>query len=170
MVAVSITCAITVTEAVVSTHRTRRAWSADVPVLVAAADIDKGEELTLANSRVRRMPRALVPSDVVSSLPADSTSRVSLRANTLLTLSVLVPDAESVAVPTGWRVVALPDDIVPPDLTPGDRVDIVIGTSVAAIDCIVLGITPLAVAVPPDAVPAVAAGARLGDISVVARP
>ena len=170
VVVVSIVCAAAITEATVSARRTRESWSHSVPVLVATTDIDKGDLLTNMNSRLQKMPLAVIPADALMSLPAHSTTRVALRANSLLAQSLLVPSREAVAVPSGWRVVALPGDIVPPDLTPGDRVDIVIGSSVAAIDCIVLDTDPLSVAVPPEAVPAVATGARVGDVSVVARP
>lgn len=139
-------------------------------VLVAVTDIDKGEEVTVLNSRLQRYPRAITPDDALTSRPDRVTTRVALRANTLLAASLVVPARESVAVPTGWRVVALPRDVSTPDLAPGDRVDLVVGASVVAVDCIVLDTDPLSVAVPPDAVPAVATGARLAEISVVASP
>lgn len=170
VVAVSVVCAAIVAEATVSARHSRQSWSVDVPVLVATTDIDKGDVLTPLNSHMQNMPRAVIPADALTSRPHRATTRVALQANTLLSGSVIVPAREAVTVPDGWRVVALPGDTFPPDLVPGDRVDIVVGTSVVAVDCVVLNTEPLSVAVPPDAVPAVAAGARLDDISVVARP
>ena len=76
------------------------------------------------------------------------------------------------AVPTDWRVVALPRDVIAPDLRPGDLVDLVSQAETVASRAIVVTAagenTGLNVAVAPDAAPLVATAAQTGDISILA--
>ena len=167
VVVVSLVCAATVSEAVVTARRARTAWTTDVAVVVAKTDIDKGDTVTALNAELRTLPQAVIPSDALTALPEGSTARVSLRANTLLAGSNLVPASESVDVPAGWRVVALPDDVSVPELAPGDRVDVVVGDSIEAVDAIAVSARPLSVAVPTGVVARIATASRLGVVAVV---
>lgn len=77
----------------------------------------------------------------------------------------------SAVVPTDWRVVALPRDVIAPRMKPGDRVDVVSQATVIAGDAVVVNSPTetdgVVVAVPPGAAAMVATSAQNGDVSVV---
>ena len=83
-----------------------------------------------------------------------------------------LPTATTPRVPQDWRVVALPRDLIAPDVSPGDLVDLVSQSVLVAGRAVV--VTPATdaagvnVAVPPDAAPTVATAAQSGDISLLA--
>ena len=74
-------------------------------------------------------------------------------------------------VPADWRVVALPRDMIVPQMEPGDRVDVVAQAEVIALDAVVVSAPTdtegLVVAVPPAAAATVATSAQTGDVSVI---
>lgn len=74
--------------------------------------------------------------------------------------------------PDDWRVVALPRDMVAPDVDPGDLVDLVSQSVLVAGRAIVTSSATethgVNVAVAPESAPLVATAAQSGDISLVA--
>lgn len=170
MVALSVVCAMLAVDAVTAVRREKAAWTRDVSVVVLAGDVGKGEVISASNTSTVRLPRALTPADALTSLPAGLTARVAMRAHTLLAISLVVPPADAVEIPHGWRVIALPRDLALPVVDPGDRVDIVVGDTVVAVEAVMVSTDPFSVAVPADVVARVAAAARLGEATVVALP
>ena len=99
-------------------------------------------------------------------------ARTMTPAATAPTTAACSPDSASHAdIPTDWRVVALPRDVIVPRMVPGDRVDVVTQAQVIAGDAVVVAAPTesdgLVVAVPPGAAAAVATSAQNGDVSVV---
>ena len=72
-------------------------------------------------------------------------------------------------IPEGWRIIALPQDITTPHLLPGDAVDVVIGESVVATDCLVISLKPVSLALPATVIPAVTAASRVGEVFIAAQ-
>ena len=75
-------------------------------------------------------------------------------------------------IPEEWRVVALPRDVISPNVEPGDTVDVVSQSHVIAGGALVVS-SPTesdgaSVAVPSDTAATVATAAQNGDISMVA--
>lgn len=75
-------------------------------------------------------------------------------------------------VPKDWRVVALPRDVIAPDVHPGDLVDLVSNAEIVASHAVVVtaagDTTGMNVAVAPGSAPVVATAAQTGGISVLA--
>lgn len=166
---VSVVCAGVFAESVVTTRTQRNKWSTNASVVVATTDIAANELLTADNTQLVTLPLALIAADALREVPPHTRTRIALTANTPLTESLVVPSSESLAIPSGWRVIALPSDITTPALLPGDRVDIVIGTSVASPDCMVVSLSPLTIALPADVIPTVTAASRVGEVFIAAR-
>ena len=74
---------------------------------------------------------------------------------------------ETVAVPDGWRIVALPTDMPSPPLQLRDSVDVVAGQAVIAAGVLVVSLQPLTIAVPADVAASVASVAQLGEASLI---
>lgn len=166
---ISVLCAGVLTESVVTTRAQRHKWSTNVSVVVATADVAADELLTADNTQLVTLPRALIATDALREVPPHTRTRIALTANTPLTESLVIPSSESLAIPSGWRIIALPPDITTPALLPGDRVDIVIGTTVASPDCMVVSLSPLTIALPADVIPTVTAASRVGEVFIAAR-
>lgn len=165
-----VTCTSVFAESVTKAHSERQRWSSNISVVVLTADIPANETLTSANTKLISLPRALIASDALTSLPPHTRTRLALTANTPLSASLVIPASESIDVPQGWRVIALPQDISAPPVTIGDKVDLIVGNTVVASDCILYSTSPYAVAVPLDVASSVAAAARLGEISIAFYP
>lgn len=142
-------------------------WATSHPVVVATVDLAAGTALDSHNTEVISIPLALVSADAFDALPENGVTRLAVRARTPLTLSLVATDSEAANVPEGWRIVALPRSLPVPPLHIGDAVDVVGGSDVIAQAAIVSSLDPLTVAVPADAVAAVATASRLGEISLV---
>lgn len=150
-----------------SAHAQKARWSTSTPIVVAAVDLDAGAVLTDENTEMVSVPLALVAADVLSFLPDNAVTRLPLRARTTLTSSLVeTPDALN-DVPDGWRIVALPPSLTAPPLRIGDAVDVVGGSAIIAQAVRIHSLDPLTVAVPADVAAAVAAAARMGEISLV---
>ena len=169
VVAVSLVIAAVVTESVMSTRHERRRWTSEVSVVVLTASVRAGERLGVANTTTVSVPRALLADDALLTLPPRTHARIALGANTALTSSLTIPAAEAVVIPVGWRVIALPPDITTPQLTPGDRVDIIIGDTVITTDSIVVSIAPFTLALPAEVIPSVTVATRVGDVFIAAQ-
>ena len=167
--AASLVCASVVAESVATARSQRKKWSSNVSVVVITKDVATNERLTSDNTKLATLPEALVPADAVTSLPAQATTRVALATNTPLSLSLLVPTAESVDIPTGWRIIALPPDIIAPLLTPGDTVDVISGNTVLASDSVVVSLKPLTLALPAETLPEITMATRVGDVFIAAQ-
>jgi Flp pilus assembly protein CpaB len=167
--AASLVCASVVAESVATARLQRKKWSSNVSVVVITKDVATNERLTSDNTKLATLPEALVPADAVTSLPAQATTRVALATNTPLSQSLLVPTAESVDIPTGWRIIALPPDIIAPLLTPGDTVDVISGNTVLASDSVVVSLEPLTLALPAETLPEITMATRVGDVFIAAQ-
>ena len=168
VVVVSLVCTLTVASSVVSARRDRLAWSTHVNVVALTGDVAAGEQVGPGNTERIALPVALVAQDAATEIPTGLRARIALRAGTPLTASMLVPADGAVAVPAGWRVIAIPLDLAMPAVSPGDTVDLVVGTTVIVSDARVVSADPLTVAVPASAVAQVAAAARVAELVVAA--
>lgn len=168
VLAVSLVIAAVVAESVMSTRRARERWTSNVTVVVLTSSVRAGERLTVNNTTIVSVPRALLADDALRTLPPGTHTRIALSANTALTASVTVPAPEAVVIPAGWRVVALPTDVATPVVHSGDRVDLIVGNVVASVNSVVVSLSPLTVAVPSTLAPTIASAARLGEVSVAA--
>ena len=148
-----------------SAQVSRQRWATDVPVLLAAETIAADDAIDEDEVNPAVLPLALVARDALSVLPTGARLAVDVEAGTVITDSLLVKDA--VVVPESWRTVALPDDVDAPPLAVGQVVDIVAHGAVLAEGALVATLSPITVAVDPGAAPAVAAAARLGEVSLV---
>ena len=164
---VSALCAVLVLIALVSASRTREQWTQSRHVVVATVDLSPGDVLTTNNTHRISLPHAVVSSDALEEIPDQASVRLTLRAHTVLTTSLITNHNAVAEIPTGWRIVALPQSLSTPPLVVGDAVEIVGGTSVIAASALVASIDPLTVAVPQEVSATVAAAARLGEISIV---
>jgi Flp pilus assembly protein CpaB len=168
IVVISVFTAGFVTESVVTTRRERNSWSTLASVLVLNAQVRAGDELTADNTTTVALPEALIAVDALRTLAPNTRSRIALAANTPLTRSLTIPSSDAVVIPDGWRVIALPADVAAPVVQPGDLIDLIVGATVVAANSVVVSVSPLTVAIPTDAVPTIASGARVGDVSVAA--
>jgi hypothetical protein len=166
---VSVICASVLAESVTAARAEREKWLSDVSVIVLSTDVVANTLLTKANTKITTMPLALIPTDALHALPPDTRTRLTLSANTPLSSSLVIPSSESIAIPSKWRVIALPHDTPTPRLTPGDRVDVIIGNTVSTQDSIVISLKPLTLALPAQVIPAVTAGMRVGDVFIAAQ-
>lgn len=168
-IAVSFVCASVTAESLLTARSQRTKWSSKVSVVVLTKNVAAHQQLTSANTKIVTLPQAVVSSDAVTALPAHATTRVALTANTPLSQSLLVPTSESIDIPPGWRIIALPPDIVTPPLSTGDTVDVITGDTVIARDSVVVSSKPLTLALPAEALPAFTAASRVGDVFIAAQ-
>lgn len=167
-VLMSLFITILVSRAVHSTRSQQQQWSSLRRVLVAINPIGVGEEFTDANTDLIDVPLAVSPTDALLAARPGDTARIALQPRTAITSAMVVPANESVRIPDGWRVVALPNDMPAPPLTLNDAVDVVAGESVIAAGVIVASLNPLTIAVPAETAPSVASVVHLGEASLVA--
>lgn len=167
VVATGALCAILVFISLVSAQRNREQWAQSRAVVVASVDLNPGDSLSLDNTKFVSLPNAILTSDALYDIPDDATVRIALRAHTVLSTSLVNFENTIGAIPSGWRIVALPKSLSTPPLNAGDSVEIVGGTSVISQSAFVVSVEPLTVAVPPSESAVVAAAARMGEISLV---
>ena len=168
IVVISVLTAGIVAESVVTTRRERNSWSTSASVFVVTAPVRAGDELTADNTTTVALPEAFIAADALRTLTPNTRSRIALAANTPLTRSLTIPSSDAVVIPDGWRVIALPAEVAAPVVQPGDLIDLIVGATVVAANSVVVSVSPLTVAIPADVVPAIASGARVGDVSVAA--
>ena len=170
VVILAVSCTSVVAESIVTTRTQRDQWTSNVSVVVLTANVPANGTLTSANTKLISLPRALIATDALTSLPPHTRTRVALATNTPLSTSLVIPSSESITIPDGWRVIALPQDVSAPPVAIGDKVDLIVGNDVVASDCILYSTSPFAVAVPLGVASAVATAARLGEISIAIYP
>lgn len=160
--------AIVLTSAVHSARSHQQRWASHRTVLVAVRPIATGEEFTIENTKRIDLPLAVLPADAISMMQPGDTARIALQPQTAVTAAMVVPANDSVQIPDGWRVVALPNDMPTPPLHLRDAVDVVAGESVIAAGVVVASLSPLTIAVPAEVAPAVASVVHMGEASLVA--
>jgi Flp pilus assembly protein CpaB len=148
----------------------REQWVSHVQVRVTTAPIAIGDELTKNNTSVVDMPEAVIADDAISEIPKGARARVALQPHTPLSTSLLLLDGSTVAIPRGWRGIAMPTDLIVPNVNAGDHVDVIAGDAVVAEGALVVSASKnegITIAVPAAQSPVVASAARVGDISLV---
>jgi hypothetical protein len=156
-----------ITHALRTAAAQQKKWTSDRIVLVVTLPLDEGDELTSQNTRRLTLPRAITPDDALETFVAGDTARVALQPNTPLTSALVSSAQDTVKVPDGWRIVALPPDIPSPPLQLRDSVDVVAGQAVIAAGVLVVSLQPLTIAVPADVAASVASVAQLGEASLI---
>jgi len=163
----SLFVAVFITHALRTASAQQKKWTSDRAVLVVTSPLDEGDELTTQNTRSFNIPLAITPDDALENFAVGDTARFSLQPNTALTASMVSSAQETVAVPDGWRIVALPTDMPSPPLQLRDSVDVVAGQAVIAAGVLVVSLQPLTIAVPADVAASVASVAQLGEASLI---
>jgi len=163
----SLFCSALTTHAVRSASMHQKKWASQRSVLVVTSSIGEGDEFTSQNTRLRDIPVAVTPDDAVERITPGDTARFALQPNTAVTAAMVLSARETVAIPSGWRIVALPADMPSPPLQLRDSVDVVAGEAVIAAGVIVASLEPLTIAVPAEVAASVASVAQLGEASLI---
>ena len=163
----SLFVAMFITHALRTASAQQKKWTSDRAVLVVTSPLDEGDELTAQNTQRFNIPLAITPDDALENFAAGDTARFALQPNTTLTASMVSSAQETVTVPDGWRIVALPTDMPSPPLQLRDSVDVVAGQAVIAAGVLVVSLQPLTIAVPADVAASVASVAQLGEASLI---
>ena len=163
----SLFCAALITHAVRSASIHQKRWASQRSILVVTSSIGEGDEFTSQNTRLRDIPVAVTPDDAVERISAGDTARFALQPNTAVTAAMVLSAQETVAIPSGWRIVALPADMPSPPLQLRDSVDVVAGEAVIAAGVIVASLNPMTIAVPADVAASVASVTQMGEASLI---
>ena len=163
----SLFCAVLITHAVRSVSMHQKKWASQRTVLVVTSAIKEGDEFTSQNTRQRDIPVAVTPDDAVQTITPGDTARFALQPNTAVTMSMLLSAQDTVAIPSGWRIVALPAHMPSPPLQLRDTVDVVAGEAVIAAGVIVASLKPMTIAVPADVAALVASVTQMGEASLI---
>ena len=167
VLALSLVTTALITYALRTASAQQKKWTSDRAVLVVTSPLDEGDELTAQNTQRFNIPLAITPDDALENFAAGDTARFALQPNTTLTASMVSSAQETVTVPDGWRIVALPTDMPSPPLQLRDSVDVVAGQAVIAAGVLVVSLQPLTIAVPADVAASVASVAQLGEASLI---
>jgi Flp pilus assembly protein CpaB len=170
VVAVSVFIGGFVTAITHSARATREQWVSHVQVRVTTASVAVGDAFNNNNTDVVDMPEAVIADDAISEIPKGARARVALQPHTPLSTSLLLLDGSTVAIPNGWRGIAMPNDLIVPNVFAGDHVDVIAGDAVVAEGALVVSASKdsgITIAVPAAQSPVVASAARVGDISLV---
>ena len=167
VLALSLVTTALITHAVRSASMHQKRWASHRTILVVTSAIQEGDAFTAQNTRRLDLPLAITPENAVEAFTPGDTARFALQPNTALTASMVSSAQETVAVPDGWRIVALPTDMPSPPLQLRDSVDVVAGQAVIAAGVIVVSLQPLTIAVPADLAASVASVAHLGEASLI---
>lgn len=170
VISVSLSIGALCTHFFMSAHDSKKKWSAYQTVLVTKSAVRAGELLTNINTTRVQVPTVFVPRQPLAAVPRNGTARVALSPNTIVSVSLTLSDGTSIAIPEGWRGVAMPRDLSAPPLSAGDVVDIVSTDFTIAPGALVIGVSStsgITIAVPAEAAPAVATAFRLGEASLV---
>ncbi|MCX6515383.1 MAG: hypothetical protein NTZ62_01955 [Actinobacteria bacterium] len=167
---VSVVIGFLVARTMHSTRATQRQWASKVSVLVTSRNIAAGESLTNANTHRIALPLAIQPPDSLTKIPTDARVRIALTSRTALSTSMIIGDNARIQIPSGWRGVAMPTDLVAPTVIAGDHVDVVTADTVIAAGALVIEVSPtngITIAVPAESAAVVATASRNGDASLV---
>jgi hypothetical protein len=163
----SLFCAVLITHAVRSASMHQKKWASQRTVLVVTSPIKEGDKFTSSNTRRLDIPVAVTPDDVVQTVTPGDTARFALQPKTAVTKAMVLSSQETVAIPSGWRIVALPADMPSPPLQLRDSVDVVAGEAVIAAGVIVASLKPMTIAVPADVAASVASVTQMGEASLI---
>jgi len=167
---VSVVIGFLVARTVHSTRATQHQWASQVSVLVTSSNVVAGESLTNANTHQVALPLAIQPPDALREIPSNARMRLALSSRTALTASMIIRDNARIQIPSGWRGVAMPADLVAPTVIAGDHVDVVTADTVIAAGALVIEVSPtngITIAVPAESAAVVATASRNGDASLV---
>ena len=167
---VSVVIGFLVARTVHSTRATHQQWASQVSILVTSRNVAAGESITNANTHRVALPLAIQPPDALTKIPTNARSRIALSARTALSKSMIVRDNARIQIPSGWRGVAMPTDLVAPTVIAGDRVDVVSADAVIAAGALVIEVSAtngITIAVPAESAAVVATASRNGDASLV---
>ena len=170
VLAVSVIIGFLVARTVHSTRASQHQWASKVSILVTTNNVTAGESLTNANTHLVALPLAIQPPDALTEIPANARMRLALSSRTALTTSMIIRDNARIQIPSGWRGVAMPTDLVAPTVIAGDHVDVVTADTVIAAGALVIEVSPtngITIAVPAESAAVVATASRNGDASLV---
>jgi Flp pilus assembly protein CpaB len=167
---VSILIGFFVARTVHATRAAQHQWASHVSILVTTNNVAAGESLTNANTHRIALPIAIHPPDALTEIPTNARMRLALTSRTALTASMIIRDNARIQIPSGWRGVAMPTDLVAPTVIAGDHVDVVTADTVIAAGALVIEVSPtngITIAVPAESAAVVATASRNGDASLV---
>jgi Flp pilus assembly protein CpaB len=167
---VSVVIGFLVARTVHSTRATQHQWASKVSILVTSDNVAAGEELTNANTHRVALPLAIQPPDALTEIPTNARMRIALSSSTAISTSMILRDNARFQIPSGWRGVAMPTDLVAPTVIAGDHVDVVTADTVIAAGALVIEVSPtngITIAVPAESSAVVATASRNGDASLV---
>ena len=167
---VSIVIGFFVARTVHSTRASQHQWASQTSVLVTTHNVAAGELLTNANTHRVALPLAIQPHDALTEIPTNARMRLALSSRTALTASMIIRNNARIQIPSGWRGVAMPTDLVAPTVIAGDHVDVVTADTVIAAGALVIEVSPtngITIAVPAESAAVVATASRNGDASLV---
>ena len=167
---VSVVIGFLVARTVHSTRATHQQWASQVSILVTSRNVAAGESITNANTHRVALPLAIQPPDALTKIPTNARLRIALSSRTALSTSMIVRDNARIQIPSGWRGVAMPTDLVAPTVIAGDHVDVVSADAVIAAGALVIEVSAtngITIAVPAESAAVVATASRNGDASLV---
>ena len=167
---VSIVIGFFVARTVHSTRAAQRQWTSQTSVLVTSRNLAAGESLTDANTHHVALPLAIQPQAALTKIPDNARTRIALSSRTALSTSMIIRDNARIQIPSGWRGVAMPTDLVAPTVIVGDHVDVVSADAVIAAGALVIEVSAkngITIAVPAESAAVVATASRNGDASLV---
>jgi Flp pilus assembly protein CpaB len=167
---VSIVIGFFVARTVHSTRASQHQWASKVSILVTTSNVAAGESLTNTNTHRVALPLAIQPHDALTEIPTNARMRLALSSRTALTASMIMRNNARIQIPSGWRGVAMPTDLVAPTVIAGDHVDVVTADTVIAAGALVIEVSPtngITIAVPAESSAVVATASRNGDASLV---
>ena len=167
---VSVVIGFLVGRTVHSIRASQHQWTSHTSVLVTTNNVAAGESLTKANTHRVALPLAIQPRDALTEIPTNARMRLALSSHTALSASMILRDNTRIQIPSGWRGVAMPTDLVSPTVIAGDHVDVVSADTVIAAGALVIEVSPtngITIAVPAESAAVVATASRNGDASLV---
>ena len=167
---VSVVIGFLVARTVHSTRATQHQWASQVSILVTSGNVAAGESLTSTNTQRVALPLAIQPHDALTEIPSNARTRIALSSHTALSTSLIIRDNARIQIPSGWRGVAMPTDLVAPTVIAGDHVDVVTADTVIAAGALVIEVSPtngITIAVSAESAAVVATASRNGDASLV---
>ena len=167
---VSVVIGFLVARTVHSTRTSQLQWTSQTSVLVTSRNLAAGESLTDANTHHVALPLAMQPHEALTKIPDNARTRIALSSRTALSTSMIIRDNARIQIPSGWRGVAMPTDLVAPTVIVGDHVDVVSADAVIAAGALVIEVSAkngITIAVPAESAAVVATASRNGDASLV---
>jgi Flp pilus assembly protein CpaB len=167
---VSVVIGFFVARTVHLTRASQHQWTSKVSILVTSRNLAAGESLTNTNTHRVALPLAIQPHDALTEIPSNARTRIALSSHTALSTSLIIRDNARIQIPSGWRGVAMPTDLVAPTVIAGDHVDVVTADTVIAAGALVIEVSPtngITIAVSAESAAVVATASRNGDASLV---